>query len=170
MKKLKLSAMARAILVFLAFGVLGFMLVMFVSGSALVRHGKSTTPEDEVPSTMQTTTPTLVVSQPSASTTVPFASSGSGVTTASMGFKDLTPRDVSDFKLFAPIPRGGPHAPHEIPALEETLERGLLASGASPAHLVVRGTARSDSTRCAWRGVARAPEQKETKQSVTGLS
>ncbi len=44
---------------------------------------------------------------------------------------------------------------------EEVLEKGLHLAGASPVHLVVRGTAVADSARCDWRGIARTVEQRE---------
>ena len=49
----------------------------------------------------------------------------------------------------------------EAPTVEELLEHGLHLAGASPVHLAVRGTASADTVRCAWRGIARTPEQRE---------
>ena len=50
----------------------------------------------------------------------------------------------------------------EVPSsVEDVLEKGLRLAGASPVHLVFRGTAQEDSVRCDLRGVARTPEQRE---------
>ena len=50
----------------------------------------------------------------------------------------------------------------EEPAtVEELLEEGLHGAGASPVHLAIRGTPAADSTRCAWRGIARTAAQRE---------
>ena len=45
--------------------------------------------------------------------------------------------------------------------MEELLEEGLHRAGASPVHLAIRGTPAADSTRCAWRGIARTAAQRE---------
>ena len=45
--------------------------------------------------------------------------------------------------------------------VEELLEQGLRLAGVSPVHLVIRGSAAADSIRCAWRGIARTPSQRE---------
>ena len=47
------------------------------------------------------------------------------------------------------------------PPVEDVLERGLLLAGASPVHLVVRGTTSVDTVRCGWRGIARSAAQRE---------
>ena len=49
----------------------------------------------------------------------------------------------------------------EAASVEDVLERGLALAEVSPVHLVFRGTAREDSTRCTWRGVARTLRQRE---------
>ena len=46
--------------------------------------------------------------------------------------------------------------------VEEILESGLRLAGASPVHLVFRGTPVSDTVRCEWRGIARTMEQRKT--------
>ena len=45
--------------------------------------------------------------------------------------------------------------------VEELLEKGWYAAGASPVHIAIRGTPREDSVRCEWHGVARTPAQRE---------
>lgn len=45
--------------------------------------------------------------------------------------------------------------------MEDILEKRLAQAEASPVHLSVRGTAKSDSMRCEWRGIARTPSQRE---------
>ena len=65
--------------------------------------------------------------------------------------------DVASFSI-------GSEAAFDLPpaaSVEEILEKGLALAEASPVHLVVRGMAREDSTRCEWRGVARTPDQRE---------
>ena len=59
------------------------------------------------------------------------------------------PRDVGGFRLFDRH-RGadGAYYPTETSAVEAVLERGLSEAGASPTHLVLRGTADPDSVRC----------------------
>ena len=44
--------------------------------------------------------------------------------------------------------------------VEEVLERGLRLAGASPVHLVFRGTAVANSARCDWRDIARTAGQR----------
>ena len=46
-------------------------------------------------------------------------------------------------------------------SVEDVLEQGLRLAGASPVHLSFRGTAAYYTTRCEWRGIARAPDQRE---------
>ena len=48
----------------------------------------------------------------------------------------------------------------ETATVEELLEEGMFRAGASPVHLVIRGTPSADSVRCAWRGIARTAEQR----------
>ena len=73
------------------------------------------------------------------------------------------PRDVSAFDLFSG--RRGSGAPlsgsYESATVEEVLELGLEAIGASPTHIAFRGTADANSVRCGWRGIARTPAQRE---------
>ena len=72
------------------------------------------------------------------------------------------PRDVSAFHLSSDPTGGGIGVPHEDSStVEEVLEKGLELAEASPVHLAVRGTPDADSIRCDWRGIARAPEQRE---------
>ena len=62
------------------------------------------------------------------------------------------------FAAFGAIARG-----HELTptgTVEEVLEKGLRLAKASPAHLAVRGTGVSNSTRCDWRGIARTSAQR----------
>ena len=71
-------------------------------------------------------------------------------------------RDVSGFDLFSTRPHAAAGlAGEEGPTVEEILEAGLDLAGASPVHIALRGTAQADSVRCAWRGIARAPSQRE---------
>ena len=73
------------------------------------------------------------------------------------------PRDVSVIDLFSNRPGSSGMASSVGPAVmvEEVMEKGLRLAGASPVHLVVRGTAVADSARCDWRGIARTVEQRE---------
>ncbi len=49
----------------------------------------------------------------------------------------------------------------DVPTVEALLEEGQYLAGASPVHLVIRGTPAASSVRCAWRGVARSVDQRE---------
>ena len=49
----------------------------------------------------------------------------------------------------------------ETANVEAVLERGLELAEASPAHIVIRGTANDGSVRCDWRGIARSVEQRD---------
>ena len=69
------------------------------------------------------------------------------------------PRDVGSFDLFS-RPGGASSSIVEASSVEDVLEQGLRLAGASPVHIVVRGTASSDSVRCGWRGIARTVEQR----------
>ena len=73
------------------------------------------------------------------------------------------PRDVSAIDLFSNRPGRSDIAFSVGPAatVEEVMEKGLRLAGASPVHMVVRGTAVADSVRCDWRGIARTAEQRE---------
>ena len=72
------------------------------------------------------------------------------------------PRDVSGMDFFSGSPGGGAaYSGGPAATVEEVLEEGLELAGASPAHLVVRGTASASSVRCEWRGIARTPGQRE---------
>lgn len=72
-------------------------------------------------------------------------------------------RAVSAFDLFSVAPSTGASqdADFDADSVEEVLEKGLDAAGASPVHLAFRGTGASGSVRCEWRGIARTPEQRE---------
>ncbi len=75
---------------------------------------------------------------------------------------DCTPRDVTAIDLFTPpAAQGAAFEPQPAATVEDVLESGLVLAGASPAHLVVRGTSDSDSVRCQWRGIARSLAQRE---------
>ena len=71
------------------------------------------------------------------------------------------PRDVSGLKLFSPAVQGAAYQPEDTSTLEDTLEKGLREAEASPVHIAFRGAARKGTVRCAWRGVARTPDQRE---------
>ena len=47
------------------------------------------------------------------------------------------------------------------PTLEETLEKGLSETGASPVQLALRGKPDPESVRCNWRGIARTLTQRQ---------
>ena len=70
------------------------------------------------------------------------------------------PRNVAGLRILHPRIAGAAFD-YEIPSLEEVLESGLYAAGASPTHIAIRGTPLSGTVRCAWRGVALAPDQRE---------
>ena len=52
-------------------------------------------------------------------------------------------------------------SPDPLSTVEDLLEQGLHAAGASPVHLAIRGTVGAATVRCAWRGIARTAEQRE---------
>ena len=70
------------------------------------------------------------------------------------------PRDATGLSIFHPA-AGGAAFDYEIPTLEDVLNEGLHGLGASPTHIAFRGTTRSGTVRCGWRGVALTPEQRE---------
>ena len=73
-------------------------------------------------------------------------------------------REVSEIDLFSSRPGAGEvvhKSGGQALTVEQVLENGLLAAGASPAHIAFRGTASTASVRCDWRGVARTPAQRE---------
>ena len=72
---------------------------------------------------------------------------------------DTEGRHASVFDLFS----GGDAMSSLGPAatVEEVIEKGLRLAGASPVHLVIRGTAVVNSARCDWRGIARTVGQRE---------
>ena len=70
-------------------------------------------------------------------------------------------RDVSLLALFDPPGSGTAYEPQPAASVEDVLQKGLLLSEASPVRIAVRGTADTGSVRCAWRGVARTPKQRE---------
>ena len=72
-----------------------------------------------------------------------------------------TPRDVSTFGLFSEPVGAAAGSDHDSPSLEDVLTGGLYGAGATPTHLVFRGTADTGSVRCAWRGSARTVGQRE---------
>ena len=45
--------------------------------------------------------------------------------------------------------------------IEELLEKGWYAAGASPVHIAIKGSPQADSIRCQWHGVARTEAQRE---------
>ena len=65
--------------------------------------------------------------------------------------------------LFSIRPGGGAASGGDVDvaSVEEVLEQGLRLAGASPVHVVFKGTATDDSVRCEWRGIARTPDQRE---------
>ena len=74
---------------------------------------------------------------------------------------NCSPRDVSEYTLFSGNVGGGAFENDEAASVEEVLEKGLHSVGASPVHLVLRGTGSENSVRCDWRGVARTSAQRE---------
>lgn len=72
------------------------------------------------------------------------------------------PRDISSFGLVPSQSVGAAGNGHyEAPSVEEVLEKGLHAAGASPTHLAFRGTTSAEAVRCDWRGVAKTLDQRE---------
>ena len=73
------------------------------------------------------------------------------------------PRDVSPLDLFTSgVGRNSSAFGATSGAtVEEVLEQRLNLAEVSPVHLTFRGTANEGSTRCQWRGVARASSQRE---------
>ena len=70
-------------------------------------------------------------------------------------------RDVGGFQLFSARQDGAAFdSRDETSRVEDLLAMGLSLAGASPVHLAVRGTAKENSARCDWRGVARTPNQR----------
>ena len=73
-----------------------------------------------------------------------------------------SPQDVSALNLFTgPQAANAAYSPTDTSSVEDVLEKGLKDAQASPVHLAVRGTPKSGSVRCAWRGVARTLKQRE---------
>ncbi len=72
-------------------------------------------------------------------------------------------RPIGDINLFSQ--QAHVHAAQNyIPkaaTVEGVLTKGLDLAEASPVHLVARGTTKSGSVRCNWRGIARTWEQRE---------
>ena len=71
------------------------------------------------------------------------------------------PRDVSGFGLLSEPGGAASDGDYKSPSVEDVLEAGLYAAGASPTHVAFRGTTNTDSVRCDWRGSARTLEQRE---------
>ena len=74
---------------------------------------------------------------------------------------DLTPRDNRQMLSFAPLDVGASDFASDTPTVEELLEKGWYADGASPVHVAIKGTPEADSIRCQWHGVARTLIQRE---------
>ncbi len=136
-------------------GVFGAALVLVIGtlgcyGDGAADSGEPPSPPDAAPSMAMPAKP----SKPVANTP---ACDGSWQTTAA-----CAPRDISRHEL---VSRRGPDGvgvvPLDAPPVEDVLERGLGLTGASPAHLAVRGSVREDSVRCHWRGIARTLSQRE---------
>ena len=80
----------------------------------------------------------------------------------SKSFNVCDQRDISALDLRSAGSRSGAASGSgSTPTVEDTLELGLGEAGVSPVHLVIRGTASSNSTRCGWRGIARTSDQRE---------
>ena len=72
------------------------------------------------------------------------------------------PRNVSGYHLFDHrMSADGATYPIESSTVENVLEKGLSEAGASPSHLVLRGTAKGNSARCEFRGISRTLGQRE---------
>lgn len=105
-------------------------------------------------------TPTLRVSTPTvAPTEFPTATFTRSVSASPK--PQVTPRDVSNFRLFATSQRGSAYVEKDTAPVEDILESGLHEARASPVHVAFRGTASGDFVRCEWRGVARTLQQRE---------
>lgn len=74
---------------------------------------------------------------------------------------DTAPRDVSALTMFQPRIEGAMFE-YEILSVETLMESGVHGFGASPTHIVIRGTPFPGSTRCAWHGLARTLPQRES--------
>lgn len=86
------------------------------------------------------------------------------------GDASCSPRDVSSFSLLQPRFRGALFE-YETPGTETVLERGLHGLGASPAHIVVRGTPVEGSVRCVWQDTAMTNQQREgAVRALLGIS
>ena len=69
-------------------------------------------------------------------------------------------RDVGQLQLFEQVSGGAAYGHRDTGTVEEILEKGLSLAGASPVHLVIRGTPQRGSFRCHWRGIARTRDQR----------
>ena len=101
---------------------------------------------------------------PASSPGLPLAQSAAADLTPGPSVDPTSVRDVSGIDLFSGRSGGGvtfsTHSTRE-PTVEDILNAGLRMAGASPVHIALRGTASSESVRCAWRGIARTPTQRE---------
>ena len=101
--------------------------------------------------------------QPPTATGLPVQAQNVSETPACTGDSDdrCAPRDISRFDPFSAGTGGAAYGDGRASTVEEVLEKGLHLMEASPAHIAVRGTAREDSVRCDWHGVARTAQQRE---------
>ena len=70
-------------------------------------------------------------------------------------------RNVGGFDPTTPVRGGAAYGHTHVPTVEDVLESGLYAAGASPSHIAFRGTPDADSVRCDWRGKAMTLAQRE---------
>ena len=114
---------------------------------------------------VSTPTPTSVSSLSKPSPTPLARTGGKPLSTradAPGGAKDpRIVRNVGGFDPTAPIRGGAAYGHTHVPTVEDVLESGLYAAGASPSHIAFRGTADADSVRCDWRGKAMTLAQRE---------
>ncbi len=144
------------------FALLVAAIGMSCVGSDPVDHGPPSMPESEA--TSASSTSELSAAAQSEQTTVGRSVGGARPATRS--------RAQANAALTGPsrgvVSEGGGSASGgeatasstDAATVEELLKDGLHVIGASPAHLAIRGTPAATSVRCAWRGTARTPAQR----------
>lgn len=79
--------------------------------------------------------------------------------TSQSGLTSCEPRNISGINIFQPNIAGAMFG-YELPTIEQILERGLGATGASPTHIIVTASTLPDTVRCNWRNLAMTANQR----------
>ena len=80
-----------------------------------------------------------------------------------------TPRDVSQFGLFSGSGGAAYGSDYVSHSVEDVLEKGLYAAGASPTHIALRGTAEASGVRCAGEALPE-PWRRGSRRYGSGLA